>query len=78
MDKCSQALGVNSLRSGDQPGAWQVAVIEERNPPAREIHDTLVRDFTGIEPHLEPRLELQNTYQQAPCPVLVIQRDRAA
>ena len=64
MDTCFQPLEVNSLRSGDQPVAWQVAVIEERNPPAREIHDTLVRDFTGIEPHLEPRLELQNTYQQ--------------
>jgi transcriptional regulator with GAF, ATPase, and Fis domain len=68
MDTCSQALEVNSLRSGDQPVAWQMAVIEERNPSAREIHDTLVRDFTGIEPHLDPRLELQNTYQQEDVP----------
>jgi transcriptional regulator with GAF, ATPase, and Fis domain len=64
MDTCSPALEVNSLRSGDQPAAWQVAVIEERNPLAREIHDTLAWNFTGILPHLEPRLELQNTCQQ--------------
>jgi transcriptional regulator with GAF, ATPase, and Fis domain len=64
MDACFPALEVNSLRSGDLPAAWQVAVIEQCNPPAREIHATLVRDFTGIGPHLDPRLELQNTYQQ--------------
>jgi transcriptional regulator with AAA-type ATPase domain len=34
--------------------------IEERNPPGCELHDTIVLDFTGHE----PRLELQNTYQQ--------------
>ena len=64
MDTCSRSLEVNGLRPTDQAVAWQVAVIEERNPPGREIHDTLVRDFTGIEPQLDPRLELQNTYQQ--------------
>ncbi len=64
MDTCSLTLEVNSLRSRDLPAAWQVAVIEERDPPTREIHDTLVRDFTGIEPDLDPRLELQNTYRQ--------------
>ena len=64
MDTCSRSLEVNGLRPTDQAVAWQVAVIEERNSPGREIHDTLVRDFTGIEPQLDPRLELQNTYQQ--------------
>ena len=64
MNTCFQPLEVNGLRPADQPVAWQMAVIEARNPPAREIHDTLVRDFTEIEPHLEPRLELRNTYQQ--------------
>jgi hypothetical protein len=64
MDTCFRSREVNGLRPADQPVAWQVAVIKERNPPAREIHDTLVRDFTGIEPHLEPRLEQQNTDQQ--------------
>jgi transcriptional regulator with GAF, ATPase, and Fis domain len=60
MDTCSQVLEVNSLR----PAAWQVPVIEERHQSPCEIHDTLLREFTGIEPHLEPRLELQNTCQQ--------------
>ncbi len=64
MDTCFQPLELNGLRSGDLAVSWQVPVIEERNLPAREIHDTLVRDFTGIEPDLDPRLELQNTYQQ--------------
>ncbi|HWW01155.1 MAG TPA: sigma 54-interacting transcriptional regulator [Candidatus Acidoferrum sp.] len=64
MDTCSRSLAVNGLRPADQAVAWQVAVTEERNPPAREIHDMLVRDFAGIEPHLHPRQELQNTYQQ--------------
>jgi transcriptional regulator with GAF, ATPase, and Fis domain len=57
-------LDLNGLRPADQPVAWQAAVIEERNPPARELHDTLVRDFIGIEPLPEPRLELQNSYLQ--------------
>jgi len=39
-------------------------VTEQLNAPPREIHDTLLRDFTGIGPDLNPRLELQNTYQQ--------------
>src|SRR5208282_4267946 len=64
MDTCFQPLEPNGLRSGDQPVAWQVAVIEECKPPARDIHDTLVRDFTGIEAHLEPQMELRNTYLQ--------------
>src|SRR5208282_4810113 len=59
MDTGSRAFEVNSQRSGDQ-----VAVIEDRIPPAREIHDALVPDFIEIEPHLETRPELQNTYQQ--------------
>jgi transcriptional regulator with GAF, ATPase, and Fis domain len=52
------------MRSGDQPVAWPVAVFEEPSLPAQEIHDTRVRDFTGIEPHLDPELEVRNTYQQ--------------
>ena len=63
MDTCFQPLELNGLRSGDLPISWRVPAIEEGNLPAREIHDTLVRDFIGIEPHLEPRLELQDTYQ---------------
>jgi len=63
MDTCSPALEVNSLRSGDQPAAWQGAVIEDCIPPAGEFRDTLVRDFTEIEPHVEPRQERQNTDQ---------------
>src|SRR5271166_6067641 len=63
MDACSRCLEVNSLRSGDQPVAWQGAVIEDCIPPAGEFRDTLVRDFTEIEPHLEPLQELQNTDQ---------------
>jgi len=38
-------------------------VIEDCIPPAGEFRDTLVRDFTEIEPHVEPRQELQNTDQ---------------
>jgi len=52
------------MRSGNQPVAWPVAVFEEPSPPAQEIHDTPVRAFTGIEPRLEPQLEVRNTYQQ--------------
>jgi transcriptional regulator with GAF, ATPase, and Fis domain len=57
-------LELNGLRPGDQPVAWQVAVNEARNLPAREIHAPLVRDFTEIEPHLEPRPELRSTFRQ--------------
>ena len=64
METCFQPLELNGLRSGGQPLAWPVAVIVERNPPAREIHDRLVWDFNGIEPHLEPRLEMQNACLQ--------------
>jgi transcriptional regulator with GAF, ATPase, and Fis domain len=64
MDTCFQPLELNGLRPGDQPVAWQMAVIEERNLPAGEIHETLVRDFAGIEPQFDPRLELRNTCQQ--------------
>ena len=63
MDTCSPALEVNSLRSGGQPVVWPVAAIEDCIPPAGEFRDTLVRDFTEIEPHVEPRQELQNTDQ---------------
>jgi transcriptional regulator with GAF, ATPase, and Fis domain len=64
MDTCSPVLEVNSLRSGDRSVVWQAAVFEERNSPARELHETLVRDFTGIEPDLDARQEPQNTYQK--------------
>lgn len=65
MDTCFQsALEVNDLLPGSLPAPWQASVIEERKSPARQIRDTLVRDFTGIEPDLDPRLELQTTYQK--------------
>jgi transcriptional regulator with GAF, ATPase, and Fis domain len=64
MDTFSQVLEVNSLRAENQPVAWQVAEIEGRIPSTHEIHDTLVRHFTGIETDLDPRLELQDTYQK--------------
>ncbi|MGD0814853.1 MAG: sigma 54-interacting transcriptional regulator [Verrucomicrobiota bacterium] len=38
-------------------------MIEDCIPPAGEFRDTLVRDFTEIEPHVEPRQERQNTDQ---------------
>ena len=64
MNACTRALEVNGQRPAGEPVGWQVALIEVRHPPAREIHDAPVRDFTRIEPYLEPRLELQNADQQ--------------
>lgn len=49
MDTRFRRSKLNGLRSGDQPVAWPVAVIEERNQLAREIRETLVRDFAGIQ-----------------------------
>jgi len=63
MDTCFQPLEPNGVRPGEQSVAWKVAVMEE-GPPAREIHDTLVRDFAAIEAQLDPGLELQNACQQ--------------
>jgi len=48
-DTSFRSLELNGLRPGDQPVSWQVAVIEERNRLAREIHDKVVRDFAGIQ-----------------------------
>ena len=42
-------LQLNCLRPGDQPVSWPVAMIEERNRLAREIRETLVRDFAGTQ-----------------------------
>ena len=49
MDTRFRPLELNGLRPGDQPVSWLVAVIEERNRLAHEIHDPLVRDFAGIQ-----------------------------
>jgi len=49
MDTRLRSLELNGLRSGAQPVSWPVAVIEERNRQAREICETLARDFAGIQ-----------------------------
>lgn len=53
MNTTFQPLELNGLRSGNQPDTWQLAVLQERNRLAGEIHDTLVQNFAGILLHLE-------------------------
>jgi len=60
MEKCFQPLELNGLRPGDRQVSRQVAMIEEPNRLERELRETLVQEFAGILPQLEPRLELQN------------------
>ena len=60
MDTCFRPLEVNGLRPGNESVAWQVAVTEERNLLAREVHDTLKHDFAGMLPPLEGQPELQD------------------
>jgi len=61
MDTYSPPLEVSGLRPGEPLVPWQVAVLEEPDRLAREVHDTLVPDFARIVPHLEAQLEPQNT-----------------
>ena len=61
MDTYSRPLEVSGLRPGEPLVPWQVAVLEEPDRLAREVHDTLVPDFARIVPHLEAQLESQNT-----------------
>src|SRR5208283_1526713 len=53
MDTRFRPLEANGLWPGDKPVSWQMAVPEERNRQATEIHNTLVPDRAGILPHLE-------------------------
>jgi len=49
MDTRFRYLEPNALRPGDRSVSWPVVVIEERNRQAREIGESLVRDFAGIQ-----------------------------
>jgi signal transduction histidine kinase len=53
MDFCAQHSEISDLQPGDLRAVWQMAVTEERNRLAREIHDTLAQSFTGILLHTE-------------------------
>ncbi len=57
MDTRIRPLETNGLWPGDKPVSWQVAVTEERNRQATEIHNTLVPDLAGILLHLEAAKE---------------------
>ena len=48
MDKRFRPLETNGLWAGDEPVSWQIAVAEERNRQATEIHDMLVPDLAAI------------------------------
>ena len=49
MDTRFRSLEPNGLRPGDQSVSWPVAVLKEHNRQAREIGESLVRDFAGIQ-----------------------------
>jgi transcriptional regulator with GAF, ATPase, and Fis domain len=59
MDTSFRTLEVNGLPPGNESVAWQMAVTEERNLLAREVHDTLEHDFAGMSRQLEGQPELQ-------------------
>ena len=52
MDTRFRPLETNGLWPGDEPVSWQIAVTEERNRQATEIHNMLVPDPVGILLHL--------------------------
>ena len=60
MDTSFRTLEVNGLPPGNESVAWQMAVTEERNLLAREVHDALEHDFAGMLPQLEGQPELQD------------------
>jgi len=53
MDARFRPLETNGLWPGDKPVSRQMAVTEEGNRQAAEIHNRLVPDLAGILPHLE-------------------------
>ena len=53
MDTRIRPLGTNGLWPGDKPVSREMAVTEEGNRQANEIHNRLVPDLAGILPHLE-------------------------
>jgi signal transduction histidine kinase len=61
MNTFLRPLELNGLRSGNQADTWQLAVREERNRLAGEIHDTLAQNFAGILLHLEAARAASNT-----------------
>lgn len=53
METFFQRLGMADQQRGNLHVIWQMAVTEERNRLAREIHDSLVQAFAGIVLHTE-------------------------
>ena len=53
MEIIFQPMEMADPRSGKLRVIWEMAVNEERNRLAREIHDTLVQSFAGIVLHTE-------------------------
>ncbi len=53
MQIISQPLEMPDRQRGNLNVIWQMAVTEERNRLAREIHDTLLQSFAGIVLHTE-------------------------
>lgn len=53
------ALAIENARLWDQNR--QLAIIEERNRIAREIHDTLAQNLTGISLQLEAAVQMRET-----------------
>ena len=53
MDSIDQLFEMGQSRRGDLRAIWEMAVSEERNRLAREIHDSLVQAFAGILLHTE-------------------------
>src|SRR5580704_3008610 len=53
MQIISQPLEMADPQRGNFRVLWEMAVTEERNRLAREIHDTLLQSFAGIVLHTE-------------------------
>jgi signal transduction histidine kinase len=53
METIVQHLEMADRQRGNLHVIWQMAVTEERNRLAREIHDTLLQSFAGIVLHAE-------------------------
>lgn len=53
METIVQHLEMADRQGGNLRVIWEMAVTEERNRLAREIHDTLVQSFAGIILHTE-------------------------
>ena len=67
METIFQHLEMADSKRGNLRVIWEMAVTEERNRLAREIHDTLVQSFAGIVLHTEAlgtSLGMNNTRSQ--------------